>query len=124
LFAAIYFLYNNDSTSHHPTEPQSGFIINGNLAALNKISIERDWYTTGQGSTREDRPARYDPDTGQWFDSETGAALTTAQINSLRHYQMIINYDERVRNQSTQPKGLPKGVGYIFSGVTKWEELP
>jgi hypothetical protein len=123
MFAANDFLFNNDSTSHQPTEPKTGFIVNGILASLNTVSIERDWYTTAKGSEREDRPARYNPTTGQWVDALTGTVLTSSQIATLRHYQMIINYDERVRNRSTQPKGLPRGTGQIFCGITNWEEL-
>ncbi len=124
MFAADDFLYNTDSVTHHAAEPESGFTVNGSLAALDKISIERDWYTTGHGWSREDRPARYDPETSQWVDCETGTVLTSSQINTLRHYQMIINYDERVRNLDTQPRGLPRGAGCIFDGLRDWEELP
>jgi hypothetical protein len=37
---------------------------------------------------------------------------------------MIVNYDDRVWNQATQPKGLPIGGGLIFGGIKNWEELP
>jgi hypothetical protein len=124
MFAANDFLYNTDSVTSHPAEPESGFIVNGNLAALNQVVIERDWYTKGHGSSREDRPARYNIETDQWVDAETGEVLTSAMINTLRHYQMVINYDERVRNQNTQPQGLPRGAGVIFNGILSWEELP
>ncbi|GAG18685.1 unnamed protein product, partial [marine sediment metagenome] len=60
----------------------------------------------------------------QWVDLETGAALTAAEISSLRHYQMTVNYDDRIRTIGTQPPGLPKGAGTIFSGLKYWEELP
>lgn len=37
---------------------------------------------------------------------------------------MIINYDDRVRNQGTRPPGLPVGSGTkIFAGFSEWEEL-
>jgi hypothetical protein len=124
MFAANDFLYNTDSVTHNAAEPESGFIINGSLAALNQIVIERDWYSTGRGRSKQDRAARYNPDTGQWVDSLTGAVLTSVEIATLRHYQMIINYDERVRNRETQPPGLPRGVGLIFSGISNWEEIP
>lgn len=124
MFAANDFLYSTDSVTSRAVEPDSGFIINGNLAALNTVSIERDWYTKGSGWSRENRPARYNSETGQWVDSETEEVLTSTQISTLRHYQMVINYDERVRSRSTQPPGLPKGVGLIFDGFTDWEELP
>jgi hypothetical protein len=124
MFAANDFLFNNDTTSHQPTEPQTGFIVNGNLAALNRVSIERDWYTKGKGQEKENRPARFDSGTDQWIDSLTGDVLTPSQINTLRHYQMIINYDERVRKQATRPRGLPRGEGAIFNGIINWQELP
>ena len=60
---------------------------------------------------------------GRWVDSETGAILTSSQTSTLRHYQMIVNYDERVRSPETQPPGLPRGIGKIFTGFSDWEEL-
>jgi len=124
MFAANNFLYNTNPISATSAEPSSGFIITGNLSALNNVTVERDWYTKGSGSTSTRRAARYNPLTGQWIDSLTGTVLTSTEIGTMKHYQMIVNYDERVRNRTTQPKGLPKGVGYIFGGIIKWEELP
>jgi hypothetical protein len=123
MFAANDFLYNTDSITGRPGEPTSGFTITGNLAALNRVSIEREWYTKVSGWSRENRPACYNSTTGQWVDSETGAVLTSTQISTLRHYQMIINYDERVRTPDTQPPRLPRGAGTIFAGLTNWEEV-
>jgi len=120
MFAANDFLYNTDPITSTSAEPTSGFTITGSISGLNNVSIERDWYTKGSGR----RPARYNPETSKWLDSRTGAVLTSTQIGTIKHYQMIINYDDRVRNKDTQPKGLPKGVGYIFGGITSWEELP
>jgi hypothetical protein len=120
MFAANDFLYNSTAIGTFSAEPQSGFTVNGNLAALNRVSIERDWYTRG-GTPR---PARYDPSTNQWYDSGTGVALTLTEVSTLRHYQMIVNYDDRVRTQDTQPPGLPRGQGLIFEKLTNWEELP
>jgi hypothetical protein len=135
MFAADDFLYNTDSVTHHAAEPESGFIVNGNLSALNTVSVERDWYTRDEDG--EDRPAQYqyDSETHQWkwVDAETGEALSDTEINGkkgqdktdpMRHYQMVINYDERVRNQDTRPRGLPRGTGAIFNGIISWEELP
>jgi hypothetical protein len=120
MFAAHDFLYNTDAVSRSTAEPESGFTVNGSFAALNKVSVERDWYTSGNTP----RPARFDSVTNQWVDSETGVILTSTEIGTLRHYQMIVNYDDRVRTQKTQPPGLPRGKGTIFEGLTKWEELP
>jgi hypothetical protein len=120
MFAAHDFLYNTDAVSRSTAEPESGFTVNGSFAALNKVSVERDWYTSGSTP----RPAHFDPTANQWVDSETGVALTSTEIGTLRHYQMIVNYDDRVRTQKTQPPGLPRGTGTIFEGLTKWEELP
>ena len=121
MFAAHDFLYNSRAIGAFSAEPSSGFILNGSLAALNKVSIERDWYTRS-GSER--RPARYNPSTGQWYDSGTGVLLTSAQVDTMKHYRMLLNYDDRVRSASTQPPGLPKGTGLIFCGLTNWKELP
>jgi hypothetical protein len=149
MFAANNFLYNIDPIATTSAEPESGFTVNGSIAALNQVSIERDWYTkyeykyvrvgwSWQWKWVETgvRPAsyRYDSGTGQWkwFDTMTGTELTAAEINgdagtsrkAMRHYQMIINYDDRVRSRDTQPPGLPRGVGLIFEGLSNWEELP
>jgi hypothetical protein len=123
MFAANDFLFNSKTLGNYPKEPESGFTITGNLAALNHVSIERDWYDKWNGYSYTARPARYDPATNKWYDSGTGAALTSTEISSMRHYQMVINYDDRVRTQNTQPPGLPRGTGLIFDGITKWEEL-
>jgi hypothetical protein len=123
MFAANNFLYNTDPVGGTLLEPDSGFTIKGNLSALNNVSIERDWYTKeGTPSTR--RPARYNPTTSQWVDSRTGTVLTLTQKGTIKHYQMIIDYDDRVRTWLTQPPGLPKGVGTIYEGLRDWEELP
>ena len=128
MFAANDFIYNSTAIGTFSAEPESGFIINGSLAALNHVSIERDWYTrssvwNGWKYVDERRPARYDPVADKWYDSGTGVELTSTQIGTIKHYQMIINYDDRVRSRDTQPPGLPRGIGYIFGGITHWEEL-
>jgi roadblock/LC7 domain-containing protein len=125
MFAANNFLYNSMAIDTFEAEPESGFIIKGSIAALNQVSIERDWYTVTPGDTGSaKRPARYDRATGKWYDCGTGVELTSAQVSTLRHYQMVINYDDRVRSQATQPPGLPRGKGTIFEKLTNWEELP
>jgi hypothetical protein len=120
MFAANNFLYNTKAIGTYSAEPESGFIVNGSMTALNQVSIERDWYTSAFGVRR---PANYNPSTNQWYDSGTGVALTSAQVDTMKHYQMIVNYDDRVRSQSTQPLGLPRGTGFIFCGLTNWKEL-
>ena len=153
MYAGNDFLFNTDRITSRSAEPESGFIINGSFAAAGQVNIDRDWYdkkiapagcrATGafctsdsqccsgdcsynrcdSGTLTEDRAAEYNPSTGQWFDSVTGTALTSTEINTLRHYQMIVNYDERVRNQETCPPGLPRGGKKIFAGFSNWEEL-
>jgi hypothetical protein len=122
MFAADSFLYNTDSITGGTVEPETGFLVYGNLNALNKVSIQREWYDAD--GTGEARPAYFDPSTNQWADLETKTSLTSTEINSLRHYQMAITYDDRVRTQETQPPGLPRGKGTIFGGLRCWEELP
>jgi hypothetical protein len=90
---------------------------------MNQVSIERDWYTKVTGFTSTPKPARYNTSTSKWVDAETGAALNSTQISSLRHYQMVVNYDDRVRNQQTQPPALPHGGVRIFAGFSNWEEI-
>ncbi len=123
MFAANDFLYNADAVSRQSAEPTTGFIINGSFAAMGRVLIERDWYTKGSGTSSTARAARYDSTTGQWIDSLTGTVLTSTEIGTIKHYQMIINYDDRVRSQETQPPGLPRGGGKIFMGFSNWEEL-
>ena len=122
MFAGNDFLYNTDSVTGNAAEPQTGFTVNGNFAAINQVSVQRDWYSVdGTGSKK---PAYFDTDTNQWIDTNDGSILTASEISSLRHYQMKVNYDDRVRSSETQPPGLPRGGGTIFNGVTNWEELP
>jgi hypothetical protein len=122
MFATDSFLYSTDSVTGDAAEPTTGFSIYGNLNALNQVSIERDWYDDeGTGTAR---PAYFDSSLDKWVDLESGLALTSNEIGSLRHYQMKITYDDRVRTQDTQPPGLPRGKGTIFGGLKYWEELP
>jgi hypothetical protein len=123
MFAANDFLFNFDRITSTSAEPDSGFTINGSFSATNQVSIYREWYTKTSGMTSTARPATYNPATNQWVDVETGAALTSTQINTLRHYQMVVNYDERVRNPQGRPPGLPTGGTKIFAGFSNWEEL-
>lgn len=131
MFAADSFLYNTDSVTGDAAEPTSGFSVYGNLNALNQVSIERDWYDDdGTGNARPaffDTSFREDDDDdndGRWVDQETGVELTDDEIGSIRHYQMMVTYDDRVRTQNTQPPGLPRGKGTIFGGLKFWEEIP
>jgi hypothetical protein len=126
MFAADNFLYNTDAVSRSSAEPTSGITVYGNLTALNQVSIQRDWYTPkGAGSAK---PAYFDPSLGNdgaWVDLETGTPLIPSEVNSLRHYQMAVTYDDRVRTPETQPPGLPyTKEGTIFSGLKSWQELP
>jgi hypothetical protein len=119
MFAAKDFLFNADAVSRATAEPTSGFMVNGSFAAMGQVKVERDWYTKSGTA----RPAHYNSATGAWVDSQTGAALTTTEVGSMRHYQMIVNYDDRVRSPETQPPMLPRGGANIFSGFSNWEEL-
>jgi len=123
MFAANDFLFNTSPVTRKKAEPTTGFTVNGNFAAMGRVDIIRDWYTAGTGHSSTAKPAYYNPNTGQWEDAETGVVLNSSQINSLRHYQMIVNYDDRVRNQETQPPGLPRGGTKIFAGFSNWQEL-
>jgi type II secretory pathway pseudopilin PulG len=123
MFAAKDFLYNTDSISRKASEPTTGFTVNGNFAAMGDVSVDRDWYTAGTGFPSTAKPARYNPNTGHWEDAETGVTLNSTQVNSIRHYQMIVNYDDRVRNVDTQPPGLPRGGTKIFAGFSNWQQL-
>ncbi|MFC1763095.1 pilus assembly PilX N-terminal domain-containing protein [Planctomycetota bacterium] len=119
MFAADSFLYNTDAVTRTTAEPETGFKVFGNFAALNQVSVRRDWY----GPSTNRRPAYYDPVTYKWIDYDSGHDLTTAEIGTLTHYQMEVAYDERVRKQDTQPPGLPRGTGSIFAGLINWQEI-
>jgi hypothetical protein len=119
MFAAKDFLFNTDAVTKNSAEPTSGFTVNGSYAAMGQVKVERDWYTSGTTA----RPTHYNAATGQWVDSLSGAVLTSTQVSSIRHYQMIVNYDDRVRSSETRPPGLPKGGTTIFAGFSNWEEL-
>jgi len=124
MFAANNFLYNTDSVSGGAEEPETGFSVYGNFTALNQVSVNRDWYNSD--GTGEARPAYFDPSvgSGEWVDLNTGTVLTATETGSIRHYQMQVSYDDRVRTLDTQPPGLPRGGGTIISGLRDWEELP
>lgn len=122
MFAANDFAFNTDQITKRAAEPDSGFTVNGCFTAMGKVSIERDWYDKRVGATTEKKTARYDPKTKKWVNSETSVPLSQTEIGTLRHYQMQINYDDRVRNPETQPPGLPKGGKKIFAGFTEWDE--
>lgn len=122
MFAANDFLYNTNHVDRREAEPDTGFTVYGNFAAGNHVTVNRDWYDPdGYGQSR---PAYYNQSTRQWIDIKDGSILSMNEISSLRHYQMIVDYDERVRKPETQPPGLPKGPGNIFNGIVYWEELP
>jgi hypothetical protein len=128
MFAAHDFLYNTDSITGGSEEPETGFSVFGNFAALNQVSVNRDWYSYTYrdrwGRLRQERrPAYYDTTEEKWYDLNDGSILSENEFNSLRHYQMKITYDDRVRTPETQPPGLPRGVGSIFAGLISWEEI-
>lgn len=120
MFAANDFCYNiSANTPTRQEEPTTGFQVYGNYAAMNQVRVFRDWYTGSGG----DRSAWYDPSTNRWRDVLTSAMLSSSQTNTLRHYQMTVKYDERIRNQSTQPPRLPRqqsGAGSLYGGITRW----
>lgn len=120
MFAANDFLYCTDSITGRPGEPETGFKVYGNFAGMNHVSVNRDWYTPD--GSRYARPAYYDHETSTWIDLENRTPLTQTELDNLRHYQMIINYDERIRDPEFQLPGLPRGPGTILSGIRYWEE--
>lgn len=126
MFAANDFRFNTDQITRRSAEPDTGFVINGNFAAMGEVSVDRDWYTDGTGRNSKAKPARFDPELGEnghWVDAETGIPLSQTQIDTIRHYQMVVNYDDRVRNADTQPPGLPRGGSKIYAGFSNWQQL-
>jgi len=66
----------------------------------------------------------YHTETEVWRDLEDEHILIDEELDHLRHYQMKVTYDERIRDPETQPKGLPQGYGgSIFAEATDWEEI-
>jgi len=145
MFAGNNFLYNVSSTDPDDYQrPETGFNIFGNWVAINEVSVIRDWYETGHMETQtvwwpwpphEEEvwvsdgwnPAYFDlgaGENGEWKD-EDNHSLTEEELSRLRHYQMKVTYDERIRDPETQPVGLPQGYGSgsIFAGFTDWEEI-
>ncbi len=130
MFARHDFLYNTSSNTGQPGEPQSGFQVFGNYGALGEVKVNRDWYTRSGRA----RPAVYNTAQNLWQDAlDLSYWITSAtELASLRHYQMVINYDERIRNPATQPPGLPRlAVGNVldpnavlYAGIVKWDALP
>jgi len=142
MFAGNNFFYNVGSTDPDDYQrPDTGFNIFGNWVAINEVSVIRDWYEAGEhweysfswcqsagcpGEWVTDwKPAYFDPGDGEWKDVEDDDPLTEEELGHLRHYQMKVSYDERIRDPETQPPGLPQGYGSgnIFAGFTEWEEI-
>jgi hypothetical protein len=126
MFAAKDFLYNTDPLGTTKAEPRTGFTIYGCFAAMNQVSLVRDWYTKVGTKKNTQKAAIFDTASGNWYDEDTGTtgtALTQTEKNTLTHYRMIVNYDDRVRNPVTQPPGLPIGGAKIFAGFENWREL-
>lgn len=124
MFAASNFLYNTYASGATPgrqMEPETGFQVLGNYAAGNQVKVYLDWYNASSTRTNS---AWFDPSTNRWRDAVSNTVLTAAQTNTLRHYQMIVNYDERIRNQDTQPPRLPRQpLGSAeggYGGITHW----
>jgi hypothetical protein len=122
MFASHDFLYNVDSVSGDPKEPESGFEVYGNFSALNQVTVLRDWYT--EDVSGDARPAYYDEAGSSWRCGIEDDLLSPTEIASMRHYQMIVKYDERVRDEVSQPPSLPRGgTSGIFGGITHWEQI-
>ncbi len=121
MFAAKDFLFNTDAVSScDQPNPRRDLRSTAVLPRWARFRLSG----TGTPSTAawtqpRPEPAKYNPTTGQWADAETGTVLTTTEIGTLRHYQMIVNYDDRVRSQATQPPGLPRGSGKDFCRLLK-----
>ena len=134
MFAANNFLYN--ASSSNPSlqmEPDTGFQVYGNYAAMNQIRVYRDWYSfldtnAANGTiTPRTNSAWFDPTVNQWRDVMS-TNLLTWKTNNMRHYQMTLKYDERIRQQSTQPPRLPGlqtgASGWYYGGITRWILVP
>jgi hypothetical protein len=140
MLAANNFYYNTSANNTSlQQEPDTGFQVYGNYVAMNQVLVFRDWYTgsviTTNGSGRRQTivtnpspfSAWFDPSTNRWRDVVNSNVLTAAQTNTIRHYQMIVKYDERIRSQATQPPGLPglqSGTGGMFGGIYDWSLYP
>jgi len=122
MLAASNFNYNiSASTPTLQAEPSTGFQVFGNYAAMNQVNVYRDWYTTNGLA----RAAWFKSGTNRWVDALTSAVLATNTV--FRHYQMIVKYDERIRNQATQPPGLPglqSGTNGIYKEIFDWKLYP
>jgi len=121
MFAGNDFLYNTVEKGGGQSEPRSGFQVFGNFAAIGQVVVYRDWYKPQGAGERQ--PAVYNHAEGKWQDALTGQDLVEKEVASLNHYQMIVTYDERIRDIDTQPPRLPHGPGTIFGGVSHWEEI-
>lgn len=140
MFARNDFQYVTWGTDGAPREPDSGFQIDGNYGALGKININRDWFDletiVNKKTVKTPWPAVYDPVARQWTcvdKSYTTRQLTSSEGSSLRHYQMVVAYDDRIRNPLRQPPGLPQqpddpsevySASIVYSGFVKWDAWP
>lgn len=140
MFARNDFEYVTWGTDGTPREPDSGFQIEGNYGALGQININRDWFDletiVNKKTVKTPWPAVYDPVAGQWkCVDKTGTTrqLTTSEWSSIRHYQMVVTYDNRIRDQRMQLQGLPQqpddpseiySPSIVYSGFVKWDAWP
>lgn len=127
MFAANNFYYNISADNPSQQEvPDTGFTVYGNYAAMNQVVIYRDWYQ----SNGLWRAAWYDPSTNRWRDAMPIGGTNNRVLptnTTFRHYQMIVKYDERIRQQATQPPQLPRiqtANSGIYGGITRWDAYP
>ncbi len=133
MFANNNFFYNTSINGQNwsKQQPESGFKVFGNFMAMNQVVVKRDWY-------RDDSTGRYYPaelvevtgsdgsktwewvDSREWADGKT-TLLSDREKNSIRHYAMQVEYDDRIRDIATEMNGLPRGKGSFVAGHT-WQE--
>lgn len=142
------------SNNTPPKEPDTGFIVFGNFVALNQIHVYRDWYDPEDGGDARpavlipgegwvdalDFIQSNGADKNFLSDQEINGAegqghwegkgkkkkwvWDIPKLDPMRHYRLIVKYDERIHDPSTHPPGLPKSSGSTggeSADVVKWQ---
>lgn len=88
MFANDDFMYNTTASSGEQAEPESGFKVFGSFMAIDRVVLQRDWFTTAEyddGVTS--RNVYKDNETGNWYFSDTGEQLGTDLVSDLENEQ-------------------------------------
>ncbi len=114
MFANNDFYYNTDANTGAQGEPNSGFKVFGNYMAVNRIVIQRDWYS---GSTYKlagvERTA---VKTGnEWFDALDGRKLAPNEAMTIKSARRAAVYDPQADRWKDSYNGAWLSISQVGS---------